>query len=131
MGKNRKPNTYDKEYSENQRLRRENDRLKKNIASLRKQIQRLDLDRYANISELIAKQDREEQADIDANALESLKKKWRCKDCGKGHLEIITFNKLNEEWYYRQCTSCANRTRAQRMHDKVSGIKKIANVDEK
>ena len=121
MGKSKR-NTYDKEYSEIQKLRRENDRLKKSISSLRKQIQRIDLDRYSNIADLLAKQDREEQEIVHAEAIETLKKKWACKECGKGHLEIICFNKLEEEWYYRQCTGCDNRTRAQRYHDKVTAI---------
>lgn len=127
MGKSRHPRT-DKEHSENQKLRRENDRLKKNLASLRRQLQRIDLDRYQNIKDIIEKHDREEAEKEHQESFEALKKKWTCKECSAGHLEIIIFNKLNEVCYYRQCSHCPHRTRAQRHHDGVTGLVKDTSV---
>lgn len=121
MGKSKRARS-DKEYSEIQRLRRENDSLKKKIASIRKQLQRVDLDRYHNLKDIVAKHEREEELEQVESEQEILRKKWKCKKCNHGILEIILFTKLDQEWYYRQCTECDNRTRAQRFHEKVVGI---------
>src|SRR5258708_3230855 len=100
-------------YTREQRLKGENDKLKRQIASLRKQIARLDLDRYDTIKNLIQEhytEDREEQGKA---ILESLKKTWACHDCDTGYLENFVYNRGGETCYYRICSNapnCLNRT---------------------
>lgn len=115
----------DKEYSRLQEALHENRKLKRENASLRKQIARLDLDRHGYVKNILeehfAQQDQEESAE---KMLKRLKEEWRCKICSDGYLEIILFTKMGEPWYFRRCNGmgCTHRTKSQKYHpDKVAG----------
>lgn len=119
----------DKEYTKEQRLVKENRQLKQELAHLRKQISRLDVNRFETVREMCA--DYEEKQRFEENVgpigqnLESLKKEWSCRDCKVGWLEIILYSKLGQTFYYRKCNSCDNRTRGQRYDENsVKGLKK-------
>lgn len=112
-------------YTKEQRLKGENDKLKRQIASLRKQIARLDLDRYETIKDLIKEHYQEDRAEEGKQILESLKKTWACHDCDTGYLEIFVYNRGGETWYYRICNNapaCLNRTKAQPYSPQVKGM---------
>lgn len=62
---------------------------------------------------------------MDSSALLArMKAKWHCKDCNQGHLEIVLYTKMGDPWYFRQCSECPNRTKAQPHHPNVEGIRK-------
>ena len=75
-------------------------------------------------------QDSQSQQDDKAqegqNILERLKNEWKCHEIGcSGHLEIFTYNKINDTWYHRICSNaplCKNRTKAQKYTPEVKGI---------
>lgn len=110
----------EKEWSREQELLKENKELKKKLSALRKQLSRLDLDRYDNIKEII------EDSELKEEVIDELKKSWLCNKCNKGFLEITVFNKLQDEWYYRSCDHCTHRTKAQRYSKDVKGLMKNA-----
>ena len=106
-----------------QRLIHENQQLKKQIGSLRKQIARLDLDRYSTIKDLIEESYQNEKVAEGKQILETLKKNWTCYECNIGYLEIMLYSKIGETWYIRKCTHCNKRTKGQKYEDsKVKGI---------
>ena len=109
-----------------QRLQHENDRLKKTIAQLRKQLARVDLDRFSNIRDIVdnhyKQEDAAKHAEKEKESLDALKRTWQCSKCGEGHLEIILINKMNDLNYYRKCTVCSHRTKLQRYNKDVRGI---------
>jgi hypothetical protein len=117
-----------KEFTREQRLVKENRQLKRELAHLRKQISRLNLDDLE-----VAKQiyfDQEEKDRFNENVgdpnsiLEALKKEWACNKCS-GWLEITLYSKLGQTFYYRACNSCNNRTKGQRYdRESVKGIVK-------
>lgn len=115
-------NTFD------QRLKHENNRLKKTISQLRKQLARIDLDRNSNIRDIVHKHYQEEDsiafAEKERESMEALVKEWQCIQCEVGHLEIILLNKTNILHYYRKCTDCHNRTKLQPYNKNVRGIVK-------
>jgi hypothetical protein len=114
-----------KEFSREQKLIHENQRLKKQIGVLRKQLARIDLDRYSQVREIIEEHYQEDRAEEGQNIMERLKKEWACHEGGcTGYLEIILYNKINATWYYRKCSSCPHRTKSQKYDDSVKGIKK-------
>lgn len=115
-----------KEFSREQKLIHENQRLKRDNAKLRKQLARIDLDRYETIREMIEDHGEENKSEFGAEFLENLKKTWLCDDCRNGHLEIILFNKLDSTYYYRKCSNCPNRTKSQKYSPSVQGIIKKA-----
>jgi len=121
MGKNTRGH---KERSREQELKFENAKLRRQVASLRKQIARLDLDRYSHLRDMIDEQLRTDEVQDGNRIIDDLKKTWTCFDCGSGHLEIITYSKMGEPWYYRQCTNCSKRTKSQAYNENVKGIKK-------
>lgn len=114
----------DKEFTKEQRLIHENRVLKRQVASLRKQLARLDLDRYPNLKETIEQHYQEDRQQEGQDILERLKQEWRCKQPGcDGYLEIILYNKINATWYYRKCNGCIHRTPSQKYNpDEVKGI---------
>ena len=110
----------DKEYDELQKLKHENSRLRKSVRSLRKQISRIDLDRYSNLKNLIDKHLEEEHVDV---LEKQLKRQWECYKCGEGFLRLYTIARRDKTVYYRKCTECSNRTPIKPYTDKIEGIK--------
>lgn len=122
MGKSR--NTRgNKEYSREQRLIHENRELKRALAKLRKQLERIDLDRYQEIKEIVDRSYAAENEAASAQVLADLRKIWSCHECGKGVMEICLYSRLNETWYYRHCNCCSHRTKSQKYDpESVNGI---------
>lgn len=114
-----------KEFTKEQRLIQENRVLKRQVASLRKQFARVDLDRYGQVREIIEEHYQEDRAQEGQDILEKLKSEWKClePDCN-GYLEIFLFNKIDNTWYFRKCNSCNHRTKSQKYSPDVKGILK-------
>lgn len=123
MGKSRRGV---REVSREQRLVHENKQLKRDIQVLRKQLARLDLDRYDTVRELIEEHTTQNPEQSGDEWLESLKKTWSCRECNNGYLQIFLFNKVGVLHYYRVCSSapiCKNRTKSQKYDpSQVKGI---------
>lgn len=122
MGKTRRGH---KELSNEQRLKAENQRLRRDISSLRKQLARIDLDRYTHVRDIVEEHLANNEEEIDSESLlESLKSKWRClaEKCTDGYLEIMIYTKMTQQWYHRECNKCYNRTKSQIYTPSVSGI---------
>ena len=127
MGKSRRGV---KEISREQALISENKGLKRDLAKIRKQLARIDLDRFDTLREMIEENRSEAEPEFGAAFLENLKRTWLCNDCRQGHLEIILYNKIDNTYYYRKCTNCPNRTKSQKHTPAVTGIVKKAALDE-
>lgn len=119
MGKSRRGS---KEFSKEQKLAKENKALKRELSKLRKEFARLDLDRFTNVSQMIAEAYQEGQEEAGQDVINVLKKQWECKECPGGFLEIIIYNKISEPWYYRKCSCCPNRTKSQKYNPSIQGI---------
>lgn len=119
-----------KEYSRMQEALHENKKLKREIASLRKQLARIDLDRHGYVKDILEEHYGEEQSEkTTEKMLQSLKDQWKCHKCPEGHLEIMLYDKLEETWYFRKCNKCPNRTVSQKYSpDTVQGIIKQSKV---
>lgn len=109
MGKTRRG---DKERSREQELKYENSKLRREVSSLRKQLARLDLDRHSYVRDIVEEHLAGQEIDQSTEAmLRSMKNTWKCHQCNQGHLEIKTYSKLGEIWYYRTCSNeCGHRT---------------------
>lgn len=138
MGKTRRGH---KEFSKEQTLKHENreskrrerdkditiNQLIREVSSLRRQLARVDLDRHSYVKEIVdehlADQDKHMSAQ---DMLKSMKNKWKCHEKGcDGHLEIVIYSKMGLPFYYRHCSQCLNRTKAQKYNpDEVEGIVK-------
>lgn len=123
MGKSRRG---DKERSREQELKYENQKLRREVSSLRKQLARIDLDRYAHVRDIVQEHYAEEEVEQNTqDMLASLKNKWQCHECGIGHLEINLYTRADDTFYYRHCNNCSNRTKAQKYDPQsVTGIMK-------
>ena len=115
----------DKQYSREQRLVKENKRLKIQNSRLSKLLARIDLDRYSTIKDMIDDHQAEDILQRTQELLESLKEAWKCRECDTGYLEIVLFTKMGNQHYFRACNCCNNRTKSQ-IYDptKVKGIVK-------
>lgn len=107
MGKSRQDrNGYTKE----QRLVHENQQLKREVARLRKNLAKLDLDRYENVKDAINEHYQDDRAEEGQRILQKVKDQWLCHSCGIGHLQMIVYNKPGGTFYFRKCDKCAKRT---------------------
>lgn len=120
--KNRKPSN-DKELKEVQRLRHENQKLRKTISSLRKQMSRVDIDRYQSLKEDLEELEAQDSSLDLKQQHEDLKKKWLCHKCKEDHLRIIMIPRLDGLFYIRKCGSCNNRTKLKKYTDEVEGVR--------
>ncbi len=115
MGKTKRS---EREFTREQRLIHENRVLKRQVSSLRKELARVDLDRYPNLKETIEQHYQEERTQEGLDILEKVKNEWKCHELEcEGFLEIFTYNKAGSTWYYRVCSyapTCKNRTKAQK-----------------
>ena len=115
-----------KEFTREQKLSKENKMLKRELAHLRKQISRLDVDRFETMKEMC--NDYQESERLQENLgnptsnLEALQKEWLCRDCQTGILEICLYSKLGQTHYFRRCNNCPKRTKGQRYTAEVKGI---------
>lgn len=122
MGKAR---TNARGHTQQQELRHENQQLKREIASLRKQLARIDLDRYSTVKDIIEEHYQLDKEKEGKEILEKMKKQWECHECGKGHLEIFIYNRTDTTFYYRICSNapdCTNRTPSKPYTPQVKGI---------
>ena len=100
-------------HTREQKLLHENQQLKKQISSLRKQLARIDLDRYSTVRDMIEEHYQEDKLETGREILENLRKQWACNVCHNGHLEIFVYNRAGQTHYYRICSNapdCTNRT---------------------
>jgi len=99
------------EQDELQALKRHNEALKREVAKLRKQISRFDLDRFQSFKEAL---DRLDEIEMEQTARrkekEISKDKWRCWTCGEGHLRLKIWDRLDGPHYQRVCDRCGKRT---------------------
>lgn len=130
MGKTRRG---DKERSREQELKHENQRLRREISSLRKQLARIDLDRYSHIKDMVEEHLAQEEKMSTQEMLKSMKEEWKCRECNSGYLEIFLYNKIGETWYFRRCNSpdCEHRTKSQPYTPSVKGIMKEPVIPDK
>ena len=118
MGRSSRRIRDGKEFDELQRVKHENQKLKKEISALRKQLVRIDYTRFQNLKELVDKQHKEELHLENSNKNERLKEKWRCHECGKGCLYIKIFDHpVKGVLYWRSCNLCDHKT-AMKPYDK-------------
>jgi len=81
MGKARRGS---REITREQKLISENKALKRDLGRIRKELARLDLDRYDTLKEMIEENKSESEPEFGAQFLENLKKTWLCNDCRQG-----------------------------------------------
>jgi hypothetical protein len=104
------------------KLTRDNEKLKKTISSLRKNLSRLDVDRYAQFKELLDSQDSAQNDSDKLYELDRLKKKWTCKVCEKDYLKLLLVHRPDGVFYYRKCQNCDHKTRLKKYTDDVKGV---------
>lgn len=122
MGKSRRGS---KEFSREQALVHENKKLKRTISTLRKQLARIDLDRYEHIKNTLENHYlEEEERETTKTVLNRLRAQWKCRSCPDGVLEIVLYTRAGNTQYFRQCNCCSNRTKSQTYTDSVSGLHK-------
>lgn len=128
MGKTRRGH---KEYEREQRLDHENQRLKREIGALRKQLARIDLDKAANVREILEKHYEIDKRSKTKDTIEKIRKEWECWECREGTLEINLYNRFDGTWYYRKCSNCTHRTKSQKYKPDIRGVLKSQNEADK
>jgi hypothetical protein len=124
----------DKGSKEVQTLRYENQKLKKENARLRRQLQRVDLNRFQNLSELVNKKFKEDKIEAKSKKLEALKQKWECFSCGRGILRLMIYDHpVKGAMYFRKCdqAGCGHRTEMQKYTPEVEGITENDEIKDK
>lgn len=100
----------DKEHSRIQELSYKNKELQREVARLRREIEKLRNQWNAPY----------EKEEIKKEDLPKPTKKDRtCYDCGKGQLVMIKYGRFDGEWYYRNCNFCNYRTRSKKLTSEV------------
>jgi len=125
MSKGKGKRGSNKELYEIQTLRLENRKLKKSITSLRKQLKRVDIDRFQNLKDLVIKQNKENFDSSKVRTGKKLRDKWTCRECNEGYLRIIILPMRNIEKYLRKCSNpkCNHKTKTKVFDpSKVEGI---------
>lgn len=108
MGKGKHFKT-DKEHGRIQELSHKNKELRREIARLRRENERLK-NQWVPPQESRVKE---------AAEVKPKKKDRICYGCGKGKLIIFKYRKPDSEWYYRRCEVCGYRTRSKKLTPEV------------
>lgn len=109
----------DAELDQLQRLRIENKRLKNQLSQLRKQMSRIDVDRFQNLKQLLDAQDKEEREVAAVEREDTDKKQWECWDCRVGTLRLTILERRDGAFYWRGCDNCKKRTELQKYDPSV------------
>jgi hypothetical protein len=121
MGRSHKGSRGDSELTDVRRLRLENQKLKRQMSKLRKQLSRIDIDRYTNLKEMLEAQAAEDEGFDAKLELEQLKEKWICHECKNDYLRIIIVPRADGLFYIRKCP-CGHRTKMKKYTDEVDGL---------
>jgi hypothetical protein len=123
MGKGRdRRHNGESELKEIRRLRLENQKMRKQISALRKQLSRIDIDRYQHLKDMIEEHEQQDDQFDSKVALAELKKKWECHECKQDYLKLIIVPRADATFYFRKC-SCGHRTKLKKYTQEVEGIK--------
>jgi len=95
-----------------QKLKSENQRLKRERDALRKQLARVDLNQFQNLKETIDSYDRKDQEAEDRD-------NWECWTCRKGVIRLAIIERRNGAIYNRVCDNCGHKTKFKKYSDKV------------
>ena len=100
--------------NENKTLRRENEKLRKELMIV--DFFKASADRLEYLE--LKRGDKEA-----AQEIVQLKEKWLCNDCGRDslHIHVLDFPN-NTKKYYRACPHCKKRTQMKDFHNKVYGL---------
>ena len=118
----KRKNLNKKEQDQLQRLQRENEKLKRTIQSLRKQMARIDINQYQNLKEIIESQEDFYSFEDKQEELKKLKDKWKCKECDKDILRLIIVPRLDGSFYFRRCQNCGHKTKLKKYTEDIEGI---------
>jgi hypothetical protein len=99
------------EYDLLDRMKHENQKLKRENARLKKLLNRVDLERFSNMQEVVEKQHKEDLAMDKAKGRKRLEARWKCHKCSDGVLKPYAVERRDGLFYYRSCTLCPNRTK--------------------
>ena len=128
MGRGNRGSRGDVELKTVQKVRLENQKLKKQIAKLRKELSRIDIDRYSNLKNMIEAQAAEDESFDSKMQLEELKEQWICHKCKEDYLRLIIVPRADGTFYMRRCISCQNKTKLKKYTPDVSGIDSNGNL---
>lgn len=123
-----------REHDQLQTLKNENRALKRQIASLRKQLARTDIDQYENLKTLVEKEKKNKNKKDIISDLEKEAKRWECWECKAGVLTRIPVFRRDGEFFFRICSNCKNRTRlkkATKNHEKGITKEELDKLNEK
>jgi hypothetical protein len=108
---------YDREFTLNDRLKKENAELKREVAKLRKTLNRrnFDSEQIQNPRHL------EERKKSEAKNPSKSKKDWTCFDCARGVMQLKRITRRDGEFYLRRCSNeeCKHQTKLKKYNDKV------------
>ncbi|MBF0442901.1 MAG: hypothetical protein HQK54_13425 [Oligoflexales bacterium] len=121
MGKSRNSRGSRKEHDEIHHLREENQKLKRQLNRLRKQIARVDMDKFQNIREVIEAQQKEDDAFVEEMKQKKLIEHWQCFKCGRDYLRLIIIYRPDGDFYFRRCPTCNKRTKLKKLEENVVG----------
>jgi len=110
MARSRMQRGEKSDFTLEERLKRENRELKREVARLRKELDRVDITQFENLKDLARQQRREEK--LKHSKERAHRDKWKCHKCGKGHMQLKMFPRRDGTFYYRICsnTECHNKT---------------------
>lgn len=122
MARKNKKN-LDKEFTREQRYRKEIEKLKRENSRLRKLLARIDLEQHLNLKEAVLKKEKEDQVEKAIKKQNKEEQAWRCYQCHEGTLRLKIFEMRDGARYYRKCDSCPNRTKGKKYTPDVRGVK--------
>ena len=119
----RKNHNREKEWSELEKYKAREKKYKREIARLRKIVQKLqDEHEMRGSLELVDVQRKEDKQIHETEKGIELKEKYKCFKCEEGVMVLSIFRRLDGTFYYRRCHVCGNKTRMKKHNNKVEGI---------
>lgn len=120
----RKTHTKDKDWTELEKYKVREKKFKREIARLRKMVQKLQEEHeMSGLLELVDVQRKEDKEIHDVEKGIELRKKWKCHECEEGIMILNIFNRKDGVFYFRRCYACGNKTRMKKYTNDVEGVK--------
>ncbi len=64
---------------------------------------------------------KQEEKETQAAKKKKIEALWGCHTCGKGVMRLIIIGRAGQDYYFRRCDCCENKTRMQKYTPDVTG----------
>ena len=112
----------EKEFTEIQKLKEDNKKLRAQISKLRNLVKNIDANHYEFVNDLMSS-DRfnPKTKETKKQLRQKIEEQWKCHECDDGIMRLVVMHRVGEPWYLRKCDCCLHKTKLKKYNEEITG----------